>query len=257
MQLLQHFIIDSVDHYCSLMMDDLDALYQTASSVLVHNTLSNSLRFLIPFLLKAHLERGRRLVFIAAENLAQHYERICRRMGCPFITYLESGQLTIMDLLNPSQAQPDHKLATSWEALVLKLRQNVESVNSGMELVIVLDSLSTLFALSETPNCVFSFCLYCLNLTSDSTFITSINRDVNSPLCNSLYHYFDFVCNPQPLNLLSIANVDGLLQVNRIQSTNNANPQVQQNEEMVLSWNLFFRLKETGIVFFRSISPDL
>lgn len=237
-------------------MDDLSILTKTPSSVLLRDTLENSLAFLIPYFVKTHLENNRTVILITVEHSREHYEKICRKIGCTFSSYLDSGRFIILDLLNlASSLDSNLSSQVSWETILKTLKAHLDSLNLPKEenIVVVLDSLSLLCALNETPQCVFSFCHYCFHLSLHCSFITTVHTDINSDHLNSLNPHFDFVCSPRSLDLLSIANVDGLIQVIR----NRLGERSLPDEEVSLSWELFYRLKENGVVFFAYVEPEL
>lgn len=199
-------------------------------------------------------------MLVTVDNEAGHFFKVMKKMGIPLTQYVESDHLRILDLLSAQKhAEMGHSLAFHFEHL---LREIVNQLDPWMkrkqEIVVMIESLSTLYALTEHPEELASFCRYCVNLGSvqgrnPSSFVTLLNGDVDAEAVSLLRPLFDFVVRPVPIDLISIANVDGRIRLDR----NRILEKETTEAEISFSTELYYRLRDSGVLFFPHVDLNL
>jgi len=210
-------------------------ILQESCSILAESTLANNLSFLIPYFLKQQLDARRKIVLVSTDNDLDHYVKIMKKLGAPLDQHLESRHLVVVDLLTEAGSVQDGE---RWSFEFVAKRIN-EEAQSKEETILFIDSLSTLISLTSTPQLLFSFVNFSLQFYS---FIAHIHSDIHSEEASVLQSLFDVDVHPVPIDLISIANIDGALQI-----VQNKFPDKDFNSR------IFYRLRETAITFLQNV----
>ena len=246
-----------------VMSVDFVSLSRCPGSVLIQSTLQNETRFLISHLLKEHLLSGRRCMFVTVDQNIEHYARVLRKTGVSVHSLIASQQLRVFDLLTSvCNVDLETSHACRFDALfdeILRLIKSWPTEKEDASFTLIIDSISTLLCLNAYPQQLLSFCRCCMNigqmvLGQPNSFMTLCTSDVDRDLVANLRPLFDHIIEPIPIDLLSIANVDGRLR-RQTQRTVAAAP--SSNEETEFCVECFYRLRETGVVFLPHLDFDL
>ena len=151
-------------------MLDLDLLKGCTCSLLITSTICTNTAFLIPHFFKERLIAGACVLLVTVDNEAGHFFKVMKKMSIHLSQYIESEHLRILDLLSAQKhAEMGHSLAFHFEHLLREIINQLEpwtKRKSQQDIVVIIESLSTLYALTEHPEELASFCRYCVNLGS-------------------------------------------------------------------------------------------
>lgn len=264
---------------------DMDLLTREPCSILLTSTSTHASAFLLPHFLKAHLQSGVHVLLVTVNNDAEHFFKICKKMGVSLQTHIDNHSLSILDLLS-MQKTPSTGIHAAcsfkllFKMLVTELKTQWEGATSGV--VLMIESVSTLISLNDQQDLFLSFCRYCMTFHRalhrlPYGFITAIRSDIDKEEAKQIQSLFDFVIEPIPIDLISIANVDGKLKLLRhrlLSSEAQCTARSRDGQGTVLvgpprskpadasgdvtfSRELFFRVRDAGVVFFSDVDLHL
>ncbi|GMH42286.1 hypothetical protein BSKO_10205 [Bryopsis sp. KO-2023] len=241
----------------------LGACTHSPGFICVKDTLDAPASFLLPHLLKKTLESGYKAIFVAVDQSVQHYERVMRRLMAPLAPSIESGNLVMLDWLagGPLGNLAEHP--PSLKAMHDEIRRNVSELAAGPQsgkIALFVDCMTTLRSLCvEAPVSEWvSFLGYCRSMMANTPvafrFVTLVHVDVSDDgqWLNWVEHVADVTITSQPLELISIAEVDGQVIV-----TQRAGFSGVHQGKIVPSRKLYFRLKDSGIRFVSTIATPV
>lgn len=232
-------------------MLDLDLVTSSAHSILVTNTLKHNTAFLFHELLRSSLAMGLHILLVTVDNNTDHFVRLMKKASIVLPSLMDTSQLILLDLLSDPDASAE--LPFDFKKLFIQIQQQTKVWRSqGIPFAIFIESLSTLVSLNPHPEQTLSFCRYCLN-AGNGRLITKLNSDVDGSLFHRLHTLFDFVIHPIPIQLISIANVDGRIRIHR----NTLLPSESQETEIAFTADLYFRTSPSGVRFFSHVDLDL
>ena len=201
-------------------------------------------------------------MFVTVEQNIEHYERVLKKTGVAVRSLAASQQLRVFDVLTSvHSADMETGFACSFDLLFEQILRQITSwpmEKGDVGFTLIVDSISTLLCLNSHPQQLLSFCRCCMNigqmvLGQPNSFLTLCTSDADGDLVANLRPLFDHIIEPIPIDLLSIANVDGRLRL----TTQKTLPAMSSHEDPEFCVECFYRLRETGVVFLPHLDFDL
>lgn len=224
--------------------------------VCVQDGLDAPAAFLIPHLLKAALQDGYKVIFVGINQTFMHYQMVMRKLMLPLDAALEEKQLIFLDWLKEGRLIQS---GTSLRDLYQDIHDaacKLADAGSSSRIALFIDNLSTvrgLFAEIPLSDWIF-FLQYCRSIGSrlrvKYRFNTLVHLDVEDD--QEWLHWVEHVADVQiasrPLDLISIAGVDGRIEV--VQRGVCPKKAVLVDPVKVL----YYKLKDTGVKFMSTIA---
>lgn len=222
--------------------------------VCIEDTLDTPISFLIPHFLKLSLVDGYKVLFVALDEAVGHYELILRKFMINLTSFVESGQLVMLDWLKEGHlCQSECSIKSVYQdihAEMLKL-----AGDSTCKIALIVDCMTTMHSIlcDDQPYEWISSLQYFTSmgyrLGLDYSFVSLFHVDIedDQTWLRWMRHVADVQIASQPLDLISMVDVDGRVDVTvrGADCCGNYSGCVDR---------LYYKVKDNGVRFSPSIS---
>lgn len=224
--------------------------------ICVQDGLDAPAAFLIPHLLKEALHGGYKVIFVGVDQTFTHYQMVMRKLMLPLDHALEEKQMVFLDWLKEGRLiQSGVSLKDLYKDIFIAAKTLANSGPTG-RIALFVDCLTTIRSLlAEHPSSEWVFFLqYCRSLGDrlelEYRFNALVHLDVeeDQDWLQWVEHVADVRVVSRPLDLISIAGVDGRLEV--VHRGICPKKDVLVDPEKVI----YYKLRDTGVKFMSTIA---